>query len=163
MTNQDRQSFATAAYLRVKALWRGQTSRGRIRRGEPGAQGSTPFSGGRDPRPLGDVLFAASQDMGWGVEMEQARLISDWPAFVGETVAPHTTVVELRDGTLIVQCDSVAWTTELRRLRGEILTRIAREYPDADVQELKFLAPGAPSWRYGPRSVPGRGPRDTYS
>jgi predicted nucleic acid-binding Zn ribbon protein len=30
------------------------------------------------------------------------------------------------------------------------------------VKRLKVLGPAAPSWRYGPRHVPGRGPRDTY-
>ncbi|MDP4886606.1 MAG: DUF721 domain-containing protein, partial [Aquiluna sp.] len=26
----------------------------------------------------------------------------------------------------------------------------------------RFIGPSAPSWKKGPRSVPGRGPRDTY-
>ena len=30
------------------------------------------------------------------------------------------------------------------------------------VSEIRFVGPTAPSWKKGPRSVPGRGPRDTY-
>ena len=63
---------------------------------------STPFSSGRDPKPLGDILHIANVDMGWSVEIEQAKLISEWPRLVGESTAPHTQVIELRDGVLRV-------------------------------------------------------------
>ncbi|MFC7766600.1 DUF721 domain-containing protein [Leucobacter soli] len=121
-----------------------------------------PFGKGREPRALGELLDIAAADMGWTAELDQARLISEWHRFVGEAMAAHTQVVEIRNGVLMVQCDSTTWATELRRLRGEILTRILDEYPEVGVNELKFRAPGAPSWRHGPRRVQGRGPRDTY-
>ena len=30
------------------------------------------------------------------------------------------------------------------------------------VETIRFQGPDAPTWKRGPRSVPGRGPRDTY-
>ena len=154
--------FASDTYLRLKAVWKGLPPRRRAHGRGGDHEHSVPFGKGREPRALGDLLAAAAVDMGWTAELDQARLIAEWHRFVGDSVATHTDVVELRDGTLIVQCDSTTWATELRRLRGEILTRILDEYPDAQVRELRFLAPGAPSWRHGPRTVRGRGPRDTY-
>lgn len=154
--------FAANAYLRAKALWKGLPPRRRTRVRVDGQEHSLPFGKGRDPKALGELLKIASRDMGWTAELDQARLIAEWHRFVGESIAHHTEVVELRDGVLVVQCDSTTWATELRRLRGEILTRIGEEYPDVGLRELKFLAPGAPSWRHGARTVPGRGPRDTY-
>ncbi|MDA7848425.1 DUF721 domain-containing protein, partial [bacterium] len=35
-------------------------------------------------------------------------------------------------------------------------------FPQAAITTLSIKGPGAPSWKHGPRSVPGRGPRDTY-
>ncbi|MGO1853842.1 MAG: DUF721 domain-containing protein, partial [Microbacteriaceae bacterium] len=32
----------------------------------------------------------------------------------------------------------------------------------AGVDNLRFIGPDVPSWKWGPRAVPGRGPRDTY-
>lgn len=154
--------FASAAYQHAKAIWKGLPFRGSKSNGSGGAGASSPFSSGRDPKPLSAVLAIAAEDMGWSAELEQARLISDWAELVGETTAPHTRVVELRDGILIVQCDSTAWATELRRMRAPILTRILELYPEAGIDDLRFLAPGAPSWRHGSRVVQGRGPRDTY-
>ncbi len=156
--------FAVEAYLRAKAIWRGLPPRRLRARGgaEGGGEQSIPFGSGREPRLLGELLAISARDMGWSSELAQARLIAEWPRFVGESTAPHTRILGLGDGVLAVQCDSTAWATELRRLRAEILTRILDEYPDSGIRELRFLAPGAPSWRHGPRTVPGRGPRDTY-
>lgn len=154
--------FAAYAYLRVKSQWRGVPLRRHADRRGIGKDATVPFGSGRDPLRLGQVLARTAGDFGWSIELEQAKLISEWAEFIGESTADHTEIIELRDGTLIVQCDSTAWATELRRLRGEILTRILQEYPGVEMRELKFLAPGAPSWRHGSRTVPGRGPRDTY-
>jgi len=154
--------FAARSYERAKAVWRGVRPNRRAHAAREARESSAPFGKGRDPRALGELLEIASRDMGWTAELDQARLIAEWHRFVGETMAGHTRVVEIRSGVLVVQCDSTSWATELRRLRGEVLSRILDEFPDVGVHELRFLAPGAPSWRHGSRSVPGRGPRDTY-
>lgn len=156
------ESFATAAYLRAKSVWRGRIQRRKRRRDDDGDGLSRPFGGGRDPKALAFVLDSVVLDMGWSSELEQARIVEEWPAFVGEATAEHTTVVGIRDGILEVQCDSTTWATELRRLRAEMLTRLLAEYPDSEIRDMRFRAPGAPSWRHGPRVVRGRGPRDTY-
>lgn len=164
MTSRADTQFAVDAYQRAKAVWRGYAPRRTRVRSGSGEQGeqSVPFGRGREPRLLGELLTVSARDMGWSTELAQVRLIAEWHRFVGETTAPHTEITGISDGVLLVQCDSTAWATELRRLRAELLTRILDEYPDSGIRELRFLAPGAPSWRHGPRSVPGRGPRDTY-
>ena len=63
---------------------------------------------------------------------------------------------------MTVQCDSTAWARQLSSLRAEILTRIIREHPDAGITAVRFVGPDVPSWKWGPRTIPGRGPRDTY-
>lgn len=156
------ENFASDVYLHAKAVWKGIRIGRRRKRDTEGEGISAPFGGGRDPRPLSDVLTVTASDMGWSAELDQARLITEWADFVGVSTAEHTEVLGLHRGILQVQCDSTAWATELRRMRAEILTRILAEYPDAGISDLRFLAPGAPSWRHGPRTVRGRGPRDTY-
>lgn len=153
--------FASDAYLHAKSVWKGiPVSRRRLRRDDSG-EGAA-FGKGRDPKPLSAVLSATADDMGWTSELDLARLLAEWKTFIGQPTADHTEVLGVNRGVLQVQCDSTPWATELRRLRGQILTRILENYPDAGVTDLRFLAPGAPSWRHGPRSVRGRGPRDTY-
>lgn len=156
-------AFASDTYLYAKSVWKGipyKRSRGRGSASSEG--GTTPYGRGRDPKALGDVLVQITKDMGWASTLSQATLIEEWPALVGEPTAGHTEVLSIQRGILQVRCDSTAWTTELRRLRAEIITKINNDYPNAEIRDIKFLPPGAPSWRHGPRTVAGRGPRDTY-
>lgn len=153
--------FTSESYLEAKAFWKGtRISHSRALRRAPGS--SMPYEKGRDPKPLASVLERVAEEMGWTTTLRQAMLIEEWPALVGENVARHTEVVSITHDLLEVRCDSTAWATELRRLRGEILTKIHHAYGETTVRDIRFLAPGAPSWKHGRRTVPGRGPRDTY-
>lgn len=155
-------SFTSESYLHAKSVWKGVPIRRTGRRTAEQTGESVPFGKGREPRPLESVLQLTARQMGWTEELSQAQIIADWSTFVGERLSGHTEIVGIQHGILQVQCDSTSWATELRRLRGEILTRMMEEYPDAAISDIRFLAPGAPTWRHGPRSVRGRGPRDTY-
>lgn len=161
--NVQASSFPREEYRRIRALWRGQPYDRRKRGRTASSTESLPFERGRDPRSLGNVLEGITRDFGWAGALSQVSLIEDWPTLVGESVAAHTEVIGVRGEVLVIQCDSTAWTTELRRLRADIVTKILSHYPDAGISDIKLLAPGAPSWRHGSLHVSGRGPRDTYS
>ena len=133
------------------------------RRGvERAVRGSEPFEPGRDPDSLAGALAALSRDRGWGEELARSELFVGWSDAVGAAVADHTAPTDLVDGVLVVQCDSTAWATQLGMMRATILQHLAERFPDAGVERLRFLGPDVPSFKRGPRSVPGRGPRDTF-
>ncbi|MCF8540280.1 MAG: DciA family protein [Aurantimicrobium sp.] len=123
---------------------------------------SEPFGGGRDPRGLGAIVTDLTSDLGWTPFLTESDLMSGWPEVVGPDVAARTSPQGLTDGTLLVLCESTAWATQLRMLSPEILTRLVAAFPDARVTALSFRGPDQPSWKRGLRSVPGRGPRDTF-
>jgi predicted nucleic acid-binding Zn ribbon protein len=70
--------------------------------------------------------------------------------------------VALDAGMLTVQADSTAWAKPLQLMRAHILSEIIRRFPEAGVEAIRFIGPDVPSWKWGTRAVPGRGPRDTY-
>lgn len=123
---------------------------------------NVPFAPGRDPGALGDVLDKLSRDSGWQVALAREDLVRQWADLAGADTAQHSEPVSLERGLLTVKCDSTAWAKNLQYMRGTILTEIGRRYPDAGVENLRFIGPDVPSWKWGPRVVPGRGPRDTY-
>jgi predicted nucleic acid-binding Zn ribbon protein len=85
-----------------------------------------------------------------------------WHAVVGEQIAEHATPTSLHEGVLTVSAESTAWATQLRMVQAQILAKIAAAVGDGVVTSLKIIGPVGPSWRKGPYSVRGRGPRDTY-
>lgn len=138
---------------------RSSDARKRAKR-EPGS--STPFGAGRDPHDIGDIMEALTSKLGWNSSLARSELLASWHEVAGIETADHSAPVGIDDGVLTVKCDSTAWATQLRLMRVQILTRIAERYPDAAINSVRFDGPGVPSWKKGPRSIPGRGPRDTY-
>ncbi|HHW82888.1 MAG TPA: DUF721 domain-containing protein [Actinomycetales bacterium] len=116
----------------------------------------------RDPQKLGNLADALLDARGWTEEVESASVITKWREIVGDDVANHTQIETFTEGRLVVRASSTAWATNLKFLLGPIRTRIAEVVGPEVVGEIVVLGPKAPSWKHGIRSVPGRGPRDTY-
>lgn len=123
---------------------------------------SGPGADDRDPQSLGRLASRIALERGWSTQLATGQLFARWATLVGEDVAEHAQPVELKDGELTVQADSTAWATQLRLLQKQLIAKIAAGVGNNVVTRLKVLGPSAPSWRYGPRHVRGRGPRDTY-
>ncbi|MFC9917226.1 MULTISPECIES: DUF721 domain-containing protein [Agromyces] len=139
---------------------RGRPGRARVRTRE--VEGSEPFTPGRDPKPLGAAIDALTAQLGWTGALSQQELLSAWPEIAGEDIARHSEPIAIEGGVLQVRCESTAWATQLRMMREELIRAILERHPRAGVDTIRFQGPDAPTWKRGPRSVPGRGPRDTY-
>lgn len=116
----------------------------------------------RDPQLLGPTLDRLVAERGWATDAAVGGVMGRWAAIVGPDVAAHAKPVSYADGELVVQADSTAWATQIRLLAPALLARIATELGAGTVSAVTVRGPSAPSWKRGPRSVRGRGPRDTY-
>jgi predicted nucleic acid-binding Zn ribbon protein len=158
---------SSSMYERLKSRATGLPFKSR-RKGGPrqrrdmDAPGEAPFTPGRDPRGLGSVLDNLTVDLGWSGTLAKSQLLVSWVDVVGADIASRTNPIAIEDNTLTVACESTAWATQLRLMSSEILTKILQRFPESDVTSVRFQGPNAPSWKRGPRSIPGRGPRDTY-
>lgn len=126
------------------------------------SKGSQPFEKGRDPVIAGSSMNQLFENFNWGLNITKAELFSNWEKVVGAANAEASKPEEFLDHELTIRCRSTAWATQLRLLESQILARINEEFPSLEVQKLKIIGPNVPTWKKGPRSVPGRGPRDTY-
>ncbi|MGO4534894.1 DUF721 domain-containing protein [Leifsonia sp. 2MCAF36] len=159
----DQLSEASAVYLRLKSLFTGTPARRKRTSGRAeGESTSRPFGSGRDPHGVGDVMDALAAQLGWTSALAQSDLLEGWRELAGEETAKHAIPDQITDGVLVIRCESTAWATQLRMMRSELLVRIAEKFPQAGIESIRFQGPDAPSWKRGPRSIPGRGPRDTY-
>lgn len=152
-------------YLRVRRVFGDPAVRHRDarRRKEAARRTETvPYGPGRDPVDLTAALGAITAARGWDAPIARSELLTAWPDLVGPDVAAHSSPADLDDGLLLVRCDSTAWAVQLRGMTDEIVRRCAERFPAAHVETVRFIGPDAPSWKHGPRSIPGRGPRDTY-
>lgn len=150
-----------ATYLRLRGLEPSARSYRKRRRREADDE-NVPFAPGRDPRGVGDVLADLTRESGWDKELAREDVVLAWAEVAGDDTARHTRPVAYSEGTLTVQADSTAWAKQLQLMRAHILSEIIRRFPEAGVTAVRFIGPDVPSWKWGPRTVAGRGPRDTY-
>ncbi|TDE99148.1 DUF721 domain-containing protein [Occultella glacieicola] len=150
---------------RAKGLAPGGTgSAGRAgRRGRGTVATPAPGHGtGRDPRMIGSALESLRGQLGWNQPLSIGGVVGRWREVVGDQIADHCEPETFDEGALVVRADSTAWATQIRLLLPQLERRLAEEVGDGVVTSIQVLGPGGPSWRKGPRSVRGRGPRDTY-
>ena len=155
--------FAQEFYWRMREAVTGRLSRDAkriIAKKKKG--GSRPFENGRDPIAAGDTLDTLIKDFKWTHELGEAELFNSWSKVVGDATAAKSTPESLEKGVLSVRCSSTAWATQLRLMSESILERLKTDFPDLEIVEIKLLGPASPNFKRGQRSVPGRGPRDTY-
>ena len=150
-----------STYLRLRGLEPSARSFRRKRR-RIADDDNAPFTPGRDPKGVGDVLAAMTREAGWDSHLAQEDVVRAWSDVAGVDTAGHTRPVAFQEGTLTVQADSTAWAKQLQLMRAHILSEIVTRFPDAGVVGIRFIGPDVPSWKWGPRAIPGRGPRDTY-
>lgn len=129
---------------------------------------SGPGPDDRDPATIGGLMNNLMVNKGWDLELATGTLRANWAQIAGADVAGHVTIETFevgtsgQDGVLVLRADSTAWATQLRLLSATLLKQVNDSLDMARVTEIQVIGPTAPSWKHGRRSVPGRGPRDTY-
>jgi len=162
MADDQKPDVAVEFYYRMKAAITGRKDRATIRRDKVKKQKSKPFDQGRAPKSISSTMDGLIQSFGWENKLSEGELFANWREIVGDKVAENSFPEDLSKGVLTVRCKSTAWATQLRIMGADILTKINNQLPALEVKEVRFIGPQAPSFKRGLRSVPGRGPRDTF-
>src|SRR3954451_5875060 len=115
-----------------------------------------------DPQPLGRLVDSLVSAQDWSAHTKVGTVFGRWSTLVGPEIAAHCEPQTLTEGELLVVAESTAWATQLRLLAPTILSKLRAAVGGDVVTTLRVVGPTAPSWKKGPRSVRGRGPRDTY-
>lgn len=134
------------------------------------ARGGAPRPAGRNRKPrrtdeptsIGEVLKEVIDDQGWTREVNVHQLLARWPALVGPVNAAHSVPESYQDAVLTVRAESSTWAASLRTIAPQLVAVLNEHLGQGTVSRVRVLGPESPNWKKGHRSVPGRGPRDTY-
>lgn len=126
------------------------------------SKSSGAFPDERDPQTLDATIDRLVAEHGWRTDLAVHAVFSRWDQIVGVEIAQHCKPERYADDELTVRADSTTWATQMRLLAADVVRRLNTELGDGTVTRIHVLGPQAPSWRRGPRTVKGRGPRDTY-
>jgi predicted nucleic acid-binding Zn ribbon protein len=154
--------IARAALEAARAASASRPAPTRRRVAGPRRNWTGPRPGDDDPQPLARLVDSLVSAQDWSEQTRVGAVFGRWSALVGPDIAAHCRPETLTEGELLVVAESTAWATQLRLLAPTILARLRAQVGGDVVTRLRVVGPTAPSWKKGPRSVRGRGPRDTY-
>lgn len=117
----------------------------------------------RDPKFFNVLLEQVISVEAWTEKVDIARLYQRWPEIVGERIAANCTLESFSSqGVMVLRTRNLSWKTQLTALSAQLEAKLAQELGNNVVREIIIEGPHQKSWKHGTRSVPGRGPRDTY-
>jgi hypothetical protein len=67
-----------------------------------------------------------------------SSLFGGWERIVGDSLAEHSRVYELRHQNLFVDVDHPGWMQHLLLKKAAILARLRRQYPQLQIRDLKI-------------------------
>ena len=88
-----------ATYLRLRGLEPSARAYRKRRRRGPDDE-NAPFTPGRDPKGVADVLADLTRDAGWDSQLAREDVVRTWAEVAGEDTARHTRPVAFTEGTL---------------------------------------------------------------
>lgn len=80
-----------------------------------------------DPIPITDSLDSMMKALRGTDRRQVGGVFGKWDIAVGEHIAAHVKPVKLDAGTLLVEADSAAWSTEVKFLSDTIVDRLRAE------------------------------------
>jgi hypothetical protein len=93
-----------------------------------------------------------------------SSLFGGWEQLVGDSLAEHSRVHELRQQNLIVDVDHPGWMQHLLLKKGAILAKLHRQYPQLAIRDIRVRVvqrealqgaePGAAPFRGEPEQAP---------
>ena len=97
----------------------------------------------RPPKRLSDVMGEVLSKAGIADRIEQAKVIPEWRALVGEQIAKVTEPLSVTpQGTLFVAVKTNAWMTELKLLEPELLKRLNRRTGRLQIKRIRLQLQG---------------------
>ncbi|MDY4888183.1 MAG: DUF721 domain-containing protein [Sphaerochaetaceae bacterium] len=68
------------------------------------------------------------------------RLFADWEELGLGEIGMHTRPVELKHGTLSIECDNGSWAATFQFKKGEVIHLIKSKYPTLVVRTIRIWA-----------------------
>lgn len=116
----------------------------------------------RDPQLLGDAVDRLIDERGWSGDAAGGDLVANWAEVVGPELADHVAIERIDGTTLVLKAESTTWMNAATLFIPTMQEAIDAAIGAGVITKITIHGPAAPSWVKGPRTVKGRGPRDTY-
>ena len=87
-------------------------------------------------RSAGDIL----KELFASIKLDQRKetLFDVWPSLVGEEVAEHLRIKDIKGKTLTLETDHPGWIQVAQLRKNEFLEKIRERFPDKNIDNIKI-------------------------
>ena len=93
----------------------------------------------RDTEAIGDAIRVFLRSEGLETPYNQYRLISAWPAVMGNTIAKYTSEIYIKNQTLYVRLTSPALRNDLNMQRKNIVNKLNKHINALVISDIMFI------------------------
>ena len=109
-----------------------------------------------------DILRTILDDQKARQAGEWSAFFTGWQALAGEDIAAHSSVKDVKQGTVIVEVDHPGWLQMLHMRKSKILTGIKKRYPELGIRDIRIYVGSstggrAPAVAAAERNIGGEG------
>ena len=105
-----------------------------------------------EPQPLQQSLTRLAARVGATAPAVASVVFARWTEFVGESISDHVRPIQMKDKTLIVEADDLAWATQIKFLINDLIKRLEEEL-GAQAPKVIDVHVTKRSWREGHNSA----------
>ena len=88
-------------------------------------------------RPAGDILKEIFSSI--KIAQHQETIFDVWPDLVGEEMAEHLKIQDIKGKVLTLVADHPGWIQIARLRKNEILTKIKERFADKHIENIKII------------------------
>ncbi|NLW35879.1 MAG: DUF721 domain-containing protein [Syntrophorhabdus aromaticivorans] len=88
---------------------------------------------------LQSILKKVLRDAKLPVNLDAYKVFHLWEEIAGEHLAGHATPVRIDERILYVEVDDPVWLTQLRYMKGDILSKIGRRIKRGVFRDIRFF------------------------
>lgn len=90
------------------------------------------------PESVGTIIQGLIDNLGLKKRLDQERVVQQWSAIVGKTVARRTKAMRIENGRLYVNVDRPTWRNELILRKKDIIDKINSTMKNQVVKDIIF-------------------------
>ncbi|MEO8880215.1 MAG: DUF721 domain-containing protein [Gemmatimonadaceae bacterium] len=95
------------------------------------------------PEKMSELMASFLSNTKDGSRVDQARVVPEWPALVGEQISAVTAPIMItRDGTLFVAVKTSSWMSELSLMEPQLLVAINADRSTGKVARIHWRLMG---------------------
>lgn len=85
----------------------------------------------------GEILKDLLKDIGIDGRDDYSSIFRKWSVFVGDSLAAHSRVIDVKNGFLVVGMDHPGWYQTFQFQEPSVLKKIRKKYPELNIRGIK--------------------------